>query len=56
VVGPKDDAEPADAAQDAEDLRVVVAHTQEEEGDYYDDDDGEEVYELRGENGCLWCG
>ena len=53
VVGGEDDAEPADAQQYAEDLRVVVAHAQEEEGDCDDDYNGPEVDELRGENGCL---
>jgi hypothetical protein len=53
VVGAEDDAEAADAAEDAEDLRVVVADAQEDEGDDYDNDNGEEVDELRGEDCCL---
>jgi hypothetical protein len=46
LVAAEDDAEPADAEQDAEDLRVVIAHFEEEEGDDYDDDDGPEVDQL----------
>jgi len=44
VVGAEDDAQTADAEQNAEDLRVVIADAQEEEGDYYYDGDGPEVY------------
>lgn len=50
VVGAEDYAETADAEEDAEDLRVVVADLEEEEGDYYDDGDGPEVDELGAED------
>ena len=55
-VGAEEDAYAADGEEDAEDLRPVVAHAQEEEGDYYYDYYGPEVYELGGEDGRLFRG
>jgi len=43
LVRSENDAQTADAEQDAEDLRVVVADFEEEEGDDDDDYDGPEV-------------
>ena len=42
-VGAEKHAHAADADENAEDLRPVVAHFQEEEGEEDDDDDGPEV-------------
>lgn len=47
VVAGQQDAHAADADQDAGDLRGVVAHVQEEEGEHDDEDDGPEVNQLR---------
>jgi hypothetical protein len=44
MVGAENYTEPADAEQDAEDLRVVVADAEEKEGYYYYDGYGPEVY------------
>lgn len=56
VVARDEDADAADADQDADDLGDVVAHAQEAKRDDDDGDDGEEVDELRGEDGGVAVG
>ena len=50
VVAGQQDAHPADADQDACDLRGVVAHVQEQEGNHDDEHNGPEVDQLRRED------
>ena len=56
VVARDQQARPADADQDPEHLRPVVADLQKEETDRDDDDDGPEVDELGGEDGGVAVG
>ena len=51
VVAAEEDADAADADEDAEDLRPVVADPEEDAGDEHYHDDGPEVDQLRAEDG-----
>ena len=53
VVAAEEDADAADADEDADDLRWVVAHVEEDGGDEDDHYDGPEVDQLGGEDGSV---
>lgn len=50
VVAAEQDADAANADEDAHDLGRVVANAKDDEGDYDDNYDGPEIYELGGED------